>query len=127
MKITEVLSRVFVEDLDKTLPVYELLLGEPCRMRFEIPPARVELAQVGSVLLYAGPGVENEKQIDISFVADNLEEWRSYWLEHGGAVVRDLWPVAGGRNMVLRHPDGTCAEYLEFFEGGHPCREGEME
>ncbi|MDO4313655.1 MAG: VOC family protein [Eubacteriales bacterium] len=122
MKILQVLSRVFVEDLNKTIPVYELLLNETCKMRFEIPPAKVELAQVGSVLLYAGEGIASERRIDISFVADNLEEWRAYWLEHGGAIVRDLWPVAGGRNMILRHADGTVAEYLEFFEGGHPCR-----
>jgi hypothetical protein len=123
LKIIQVLSRIFVEDLNRSVSVYELLFSESCKMRFKIPQANVELAQVGTVLLYAGEGIEQERLIDISFVADNLEEWRTYWLEHGGAVVRDLWPVAGGRNMVLRHPDGTAAEYLEFFEGGYPCRE----
>lgn len=121
MKIIQILSRVFVDDLDKTVEVYETLLDQPCKMRFEIPPAKVELAQVGNILLYSGDGIEEEKKIDISLVADNLEEWRAYWLEHGGSIVRDLWPVAGGRNMILCHPDGTKAEYLEFFEGGHPC------
>lgn len=123
MKIMHVLSRIFVKDLNTSIPVYELLLNESCKMRFKILQAKVELAQIGNILLYAGEGIDNERLIDISFVADNLEDWRTYWLEHGGSIVRDLWPVAGGRNMVLRHPDGTVAEYLEFFEGGHPCKE----
>ena len=123
MKTLQVLSRVFVEDLDRTIPVYEQLLGEPCRMRFPIPQAGIELAQVGSVLLYAGEGKDRERSVDLSLVVDDLEQWRSYWLERGGCVIRDMWPVAGGRNMVLAHPDGTAAEYLEFFEGGHPCRD----
>lgn len=123
MKILQVLSRIFAEDLNMTISVYECILNESCKMRFQIPPAKVELAQIGNILFYAGEGIDHERRIDISFVADNLDEWRTYWLEHGGSIVRDLWPVAGGRNMVLRHPDGTIAEYLEFFEGGHPCRE----
>ena len=72
MKIIQVLSRIFVEDLNRSVSVYELLFSESCKMRFKIPQANVELAQVGTVLLYAGEGIEQERLIDISFVADNL-------------------------------------------------------
>lgn len=56
MQILNVLTRVYLQP-DALIPMiafYEGLFGEKCRLRFIYPAMRLELAQVGSMLLIAG-------------------------------------------------------------------------
>lgn len=52
--ILRALTRVCVNDLDNTIRFYERLTGNAVALRFAMPAAGLELAQVGDLLIIAG-------------------------------------------------------------------------
>ncbi|EGT4599020.1 hypothetical protein [Clostridioides difficile] len=115
MKIYDILTRFYIQDIEKAIPFYENLLKEKCSLRFSYQEVGLELAQIGNVLLLSGSDEALKPFIDTksTFMVDSIDEWRSYLLDNGAVVVRDKKKVPTGYNMTLRHPDGTIIEYVQ--------------
>ena len=114
MEVRQVLSRCHVEDLDSAITFYEELLRTPCGLRFR--HAGLELAQVGSILLLAGPedALRPFRETQATFLVDSVMAFRERLLERGATLIRDVANVPTGMNMTVRHPDGAIVEYVEF-------------
>jgi predicted enzyme related to lactoylglutathione lyase len=115
MKILQTLSRLYVNDLDHALKLYEELLGTPAAVRFEIPQIGLELAQIGDILLIAGSeeALKPFRSTQATFLVDSLDDFRTYLEEKGAEIIRGPNKVPTGRNMTVRHPDGPVIEYVE--------------
>ncbi|MGB9939283.1 VOC family protein [Methanosarcina sp.] len=118
MKVLQTLSRLYINDLNSALAFYEELLGTPAAMRFEIPQIDLELAQIGSILLIAGPDevLKPFRSTQATFLADSLDEFGAYLEEKGAEILRGPDKVPTGRNMTVRHPDGSVIEYVEHLK-----------
>jgi predicted enzyme related to lactoylglutathione lyase len=115
MKILQTLSRLYISDLNSALEFYETLFGTPAAMRFEIPSIGLELAQIGDILLIAGTdeALKSFRSTQATFLVDSLDEFRVYLEEKGAEILRGPDKVPTGRNMTVRHPDGSVVEYVE--------------
>lgn len=115
MKIIQTLSRLYINDLNSALEFYEELLGSHAAMRFEIPQIGLELAQIGSILLIAGSeeALKPFRSTQATFLVDSLDEFRAYLEEKGAEIIRGPNKVPTGRNMTVKHPDGSVIEYVE--------------
>jgi predicted enzyme related to lactoylglutathione lyase len=108
--IIGVLARVFVDDLDAALPLYQgLAEGQtPSRFRFR----DVELARVGPFLLLSGNTAAYRDRVatvlvrDLDPVIDDIER-------SGGQIVEGPAPAPNGRRLIARHPDTSIFEYIE--------------
>jgi predicted enzyme related to lactoylglutathione lyase len=115
MKILLTLSRLYINDLNSSLEFYEEILGTPAAMRFKIPQNGLELAQIGSILLIAGSdeALKPFRSTQATFLVDSLDEFKAYMEEKGAKILRGPDKVPTGRNMTVRHPDGSVIEYME--------------
>lgn len=115
MKILQTLSRLYVNDLRSVLEFYEELLGSPAAMRFEIPQIGLELAQIKNILLIAGSdeALKPFRSTQATFLVDSLDEFKAYLEERGAKTLRGPNKVPTGRNMTVKHPDGSIIEYVE--------------
>lgn len=120
MKVLQTLSRLYIPDLNSALEFYEELLSTPATMRFEIPQIGLELAQIGDILLIAGSdeALKPFRSTQATFLVDSLEEFRAYLEEKGAEIIRGPDKVPTGRNMTVRHPDGSVIEYVEHSKKG---------
>jgi len=118
MKVFQTLSRLYINDLNPTLEFYEEILGTPATMRFEIPQIGLELAQIGDILLIAGPdeALKPFRSTQATFLVDSLDEFRAYLEEKGAEILRGPDKVPTGRNMTVKHPDGSVVEYVEHLK-----------
>ena len=118
MKILKTLSRFYVNNLDQALEFYEKLLDTSAAMRFEIPEIGLELAQIGDILLIAGSeeALKPFRSTRATFLVDSLDEFRAFLEEKGAEIIRGPAKVPTGRNMTLKHPDGSVIEYVEHSE-----------
>ncbi len=84
-------------------------------MRFEIPHIGLELAQVGDILLIAGSeeALKPFRNTQATMLVDSLDEFKVYLEEKGAEIIRGPDKVPTGRNMTVRHPDGSVIEYVE--------------
>lgn len=116
MKIKQALTRVCVDEMDKSLPLYEKLLGEKCSFRQRVKI--VELAQVGTVLLMSAPEpvMAQMRKVDLAMLVDSVQEWREALVKDGAVVLEEPKEVPNGVNMTVRHTDGTVAEYVERYQ-----------
>jgi len=82
MKILQILPRMYVgrEQLEASVSFYESLFGERCGVRESYPEAGIEAAQVGSILLIAGPdqALGSLKATQANFLVDSLAEWKDF-------------------------------------------------
>jgi predicted enzyme related to lactoylglutathione lyase len=115
MKILQTLSRFYITDLAAALDFYEELLGTSASMRFEIPQIGLELAQIGDILLIAGSdeALKPFRSTQATFLVDSLDEFRTFLIEKGAEIIRGPAKVPTGRNMTVKHPDGSVIEYVE--------------
>ncbi len=118
MKIIDVLSRVYLQPdlLDPTIEFYEALFGVTCHLRFLYPAVRLELAQIGRVLLIAGDQEDLApfRATNSTFLVDNLEAFQAHLVQHLDVqILSQPKEVPTGRNMRVRHPDGLVVEYVE--------------
>jgi len=115
MKVLQTLSRLYVNDLNSALELYEELLGIPAAMRFQIPQIGLELVKIGDILLIAGSeeALKPFRSTQATFLVDSLDEFRAFLDEKGAEVIRGPDKVPTGRNMTVRHPDGSVIEYVE--------------
>ncbi|AJT42843.1 VOC family protein [Psychromicrobium lacuslunae] len=108
--IVEVVARVYVEDLNAALPLYQQLSGggDPHRFGFR----DIQLAKIGSFLLIQGADEEVRSHTatiavrDISLVEAAISE-------AGGALLEGPTPGPNGPRLIARHPDGNIIEYIQ--------------
>lgn len=115
MKILQTLPRLYINDLNSALDFYTELLGSPAAMRFKILQLGLELAQIGSILLIAGSdeALKSFRSTQATFLVDSLDEFKAYLEEKGAEILRGPNKVPTGRNMTVKHPDGSVIEYVE--------------
>lgn len=115
MKVLKILPRFYINDLNSALEFYEKLLDASAAMRFEIPPIGLELAQIGDILLIAGSdeALKPFRSTQATFLVDSLDEFRAYLKEKGAEIIRGPDKVPTGRNMTVKHSDGSVIEYVE--------------
>lgn len=109
--IIGVLARVYVDDLDAALPLYQRLAGArqpPARFRFR----DVELARVGPFLLLSGDTAAYRDRTATLLVRD-LAPVQAELAQAGGTVLQGPAPGPNGRRLIARHPDGSVFEYIE--------------
>jgi len=113
--ILRTLTRICVNDLENTLRFYERLTGKTAALRFAMPAAGLELAQVGDVLIIAGKddALRPVRATNATFLVDSVEEYLQFLIANGGTILRSPQKVPTGINMTVRHPDGLIVEYVE--------------
>lgn len=115
MKILQILSRLYVNDLNSAIKFYEGLLGSSVALRFEIPQMGLELAQIETILIIAGSNeaLKPFRSTQTTFLVDSLDEFKAYLEKKGTEILRGPNKVPTGRNMTVKHPDGSIIEYVE--------------
>lgn len=109
MSITNVIVRVFVDDLDQALPLYQRLAGTDQVKRFTFRD--VELASVGPFLLLAGNTAAYRNRVATLEVAD-LAPVIAALGDAGAEVLDGPAPTSNGERLIARHPDGSVFEYV---------------
>ncbi|MCD8031555.1 MAG: VOC family protein [Bacteroides sp.] len=116
MKVLEVLSRFYVQEIEESIQLYENLLSTKCSLRFQYEETGLEIAQVGNVLILAGSeeALKPFRETKATFIVNSIEEFKNYLIEKGSVMIRDIKEVPTGKNMTVKHCDGTMIEYVEF-------------
>jgi predicted enzyme related to lactoylglutathione lyase len=113
MPIVEaVLARVFVDDIDGALPLYEQLSGTNDVKRFRFRD--VELAWVGHFLLLSGPAdsLTGYQRVATLIVNDVVAAATAVG-SNGGSILDGPAEAPNGPRMIARHGDGAVFEYVE--------------
>ena len=105
-------ARVFVDDLDASLPLFERVVGRAADLRFPFEDA--ELAAVGDLLLIAAPPEGRARYRDVlgPLVVEDVDLVRRVLLGLG-ATTEGRFESATGFGYHLRHPDGVVVEYVQ--------------
>ncbi len=113
-RVEQVLARVYIDDLDAALPLYERLAeGAPVR-RFGF--RAVELAWVGPFLLLAGAPDDLAPLRDraATVLVDDIGAVAAEITAAGGELLEGPGPAPNGSRLIARHPDSTVFEYLHI-------------
>lgn len=115
MKIKQILTRFYVNDMDQAIRFYEKLIGEKCSSRFSYAQVGLELAVISNILLICGSesALKPYRGTHATFLVDSIVEFKEMLLNNGAKVIRDLQAVPTGINMTIEHFDGTIIEYVE--------------
>ena len=105
-----VLARVYVDDLDAALPLYQALAGVDEVRRFEF--RGVQVAWVGSFLLFSGDTAPYRDRVATILVADMAPVVAAIEAA-GGSLLEGPAPAPNGDRLIARHPDGSVFEYIE--------------
>lgn len=91
MVIWQVLTRIYVQDIDSAIEFYERLFQNKCKLRFSYKEANLELAQVENILILCGSEkvLEPFRDTRATFLVDSVTEFRNYLLKHGARIVND--------------------------------------
>jgi predicted enzyme related to lactoylglutathione lyase len=114
MPIVEVvLARVFVDDIDGALPLYETLSGTSDVRRFSFRD--VELAWVGNFLLLSGPAESlTSYQRVATLIVNDIDAAAIAVESNGGTVLEGPAEAPNGPRKIGRHGDGAVFEYIEL-------------
>ena len=109
MKVLNILVRrcVLITRFEETVSFYENLIAQKARLRFDYPEYDLKLAQVGSVLLIA---------TEATFLVNDITAWEKHLPSTGATIINPVKAVPTGWNMLVRHPDGMIAEYVEHHD-----------
>lgn len=115
MKVLKILSRIYVNDLSEYLDFYEALLGLKVELRFVMPQAGLELAQIGNILIIAGneESLKPFRNTQATILVDSIDQFKAFLEKRGSQIIRGPSEVPTGINMTVRHPDGSIIEYVE--------------
>lgn len=115
MKIEKSLNRFYVNDIDGAIKFYEKMFDEKCSMKFDYVEKNLKLATIGNVLIIGGcdEALEEFRTTKATFLVDSIAEFRTFLLNNGAEIIRDLKEVPSGKNMTVKHFDGTIVEYVE--------------
>lgn len=107
--IIAVIARVYVDDIDAALPLYQRLSGvtDVKRLTFR----DVQLASVGPFLLLSGNTASYRDRvatIEVAALAPVIESLG----ESGGEVLEGPGATSNAARLIARHPDGSVFEYI---------------
>ena len=108
--ITAAIVRVFVDNLEAAVPLYERLADGAQANRFAFRD--VELASVGPFLLLSGNTAAYRDRVatllvrELGPVIDAIES-------AGGQLLEGPAPGPNGERLIARHPDGSVFEYIQ--------------
>ncbi|WP_405864159.1 VOC family protein [Streptomyces sp. NBC_00005] len=116
MKILKTSARLYVDDLDRALPLLTELTGCDPRQRFSY--GELELAAIGDFLVVAGSpeALAPFRSVQATVVVDDLVEAERVLSTHGAEILSGPKDVPTGRNLTARHADGAVIEYVELRE-----------
>lgn len=110
--VTQVLARVFVDDIDAALTTYQRLAGVTDARRFAFRD--VQLAWVGPFLLLHLPDEERARyERSATLLVDDIDQVREIVVSEGGEVLERPAPAPNGPRMIARHADGAVFEYIQ--------------
>lgn len=115
MNIRQILTRIYVNDMNGAIGFYERLTNEKCANRFEYKQAGLEIAMINNLLIIAGTDMALEpfKKTSATFLVDSISEYRDFLIQSGAVIIRDVQQVPTGLNMTVKHTDGVIIEYVE--------------
>jgi predicted enzyme related to lactoylglutathione lyase len=115
MKIKQILSRFYVNDMDKAIEFYEKVLNEKCASRFQYPEANLEIARIANILIICGSDetLKAFNNSNATFLVDSVAEFKEFLLNTGATVISDIKEVPTGFNMMVQYSDGNIVEYVE--------------
>ncbi|SUQ58456.1 Glyoxalase-like domain [Raoultella terrigena] len=117
MKVLNILIRryIMVARFEETVSFYESLIAQKARLRFDYPEYDLKLAQVGSVLLIGGTekSLAPFRATHATFLVNDIDAWEKHLPSTGATIINPLKAVPTGWNMLVQHPDGMIAEYVE--------------
>lgn len=116
LRILKVMTPIYVNDLEGILPFYEDLLQAKAGNRFYYTAKQLDIAVVGQFLLIGGTNeaLANVRNISVSFLVDDISAYKDWLLNNDTVICQDILKVPTGRNMIVKLPDGTIAEYVEL-------------
>ncbi len=107
--ILAVLARVYVDDLDAAVPLYQQLTGaEPSRFDYQT----MRLARVGQFLLVQGAD-DSIREHRATLAVRDLDQVVAAVTSAGGTVLDGPAPGPNGLRAVIRHHDGNIYEYVQ--------------
>jgi hypothetical protein len=114
MTILKTYARLWVDDLEASLPLLRELVGREPDLRFRFE--RVELAAIGDFLVIAGAPEERAKYANASatVVVSDLDELRGRLDAHGARVLAPEARSETGRYLYVEHAGGAQVEYVEW-------------
>ncbi|WP_432748201.1 VOC family protein [Pectinatus frisingensis] len=115
MYIKKIFTRIYVNDIKSSISFYENLLGIKASLRFTYKEKNLELASVNSILIIAGEDKDllPFRDTRLTILVDSVADFKDELLKNGSIVIRDIKKVPTGKNLTVKHPDGTVAEYVE--------------
>jgi predicted enzyme related to lactoylglutathione lyase len=109
--------RVYVDlsAFDSTVAFYEQLQATTCERRISIAGVRIEVAVVGAFIVLGGSADDLApfRPASALLVLDSLDATLAWACDQGAEVLHGPQDAPGGRNAMVRHPDGLIAEYYE--------------
>ena len=107
--ITAVIARVYVDDIDQALPLYQRLADTDTVKRFTFRD--VELASVGPFQLLSGNTAAYRDRV-ATIEVEQLEPVIAALQQAGADVLEGPSPTSNGERLIARHPDGSVYEYV---------------
>ncbi|XTZ19206.1 VOC family protein [Micromonospora echinospora] len=114
MIIRKTYARLWVDDLDTSLPLLRTLVGAEPDLRFQFDA--VELAAIGDFLVIAGPSGERDRYAHASatVIVDDLDAVVAALTAAGGEITTPEATSPTGRYLYARHAGGAEVEYVEW-------------
>jgi hypothetical protein len=112
--ILKTYARVFTNDADKTLELFQKLHQTEPHLRFNFNDW--DLIAIGDTFIVGGT---DESLVSIRdshgpYIVDNLDETRRILLEGGAEITLEITPAPTGRFLYAKHSDGLLVEYVEW-------------
>lgn len=109
---------MLITRFEETVSFYENLIAQTARLRFDYPEYDLKLAQVGSVLLIGGTeqSLAPFRATEATFLVNDITAWEKHLPSTGATIINPVKAVPTGWNMLVRHPDGMIAEYVEHHD-----------
>ncbi|MGR3205111.1 VOC family protein [Bacillus glycinifermentans] len=87
-------------------------------MRFQYRETGLEIAAVGHFFILAGSqkALEPYLETKVTLIVDSVEEFKKWFVDGGSEIIRDIQEVPTGKNITMKHPDGSIIEYVRFFK-----------
>ncbi|UOY87700.1 hypothetical protein [Bacillus glycinifermentans] len=76
----------------------------------------MEIAAVGHFLILAGSqkALEPFLETKATLIVDSVEEFKKWLVDGGSEIIRDIQEVPTGKNITMKHPDGSVIEDVQF-------------
>ncbi|MGQ7932538.1 glyoxalase [Paraburkholderia sediminicola] len=117
MRILNQAFRLYVEPdrLESTIAFYEAIQGKTCERRISIAETGIEVAVIGGFILLAGSeqALKPIRDAQAVLMVDSLDGLVPWLQVKGATILHEPREAIGGRNLLVRHPDGLVAEYYE--------------